>query len=90
MIIISNITEQKYQKIVDKNSLIEAFTKDEAILLPDDAKWGDVIRALFPTFEVKDLDPVILEQNYPKPFCKMQFDKKFWDAPYKKRGDKDE
>ena len=54
-----------------------------AVIIPDNATNGDMIKALFPTFEVKDLDPIILEQNYPKPFCKMQFDRKWWNAPYK-------
>lgn len=53
--------------------------------ISNNATNGDVIKIMFPDFDIKDLDPIILSQNYPKPFCKMQFDKKWWNARYKEK-----
>ncbi len=53
--------------------------------IPDNATNGDVLMTLFPTFKAGEInsDTVVLEQLYPLPTCIMQFDRKWWNAPYK-------
>lgn len=56
-----------------------------AILIPKNATNGEVLMALFPTFKAGEInsDTVVLEQLYPLPTCVMQFNRKWWNAPYK-------
>lgn len=53
--------------------------------LSDNATNGDVLTTLFPTFKAGETnsDTVVLEQCYPLPTCVMQFNRKWWNTPFK-------
>lgn len=83
-------------KIVDFDKLSEMYWdgnfmeihKDDIPSIPSAFEGmtnGDVLKTLFPTFKAGEInsDTVILEQLYPLPTCVMQFNRKWWNSPYK-------
>lgn len=85
MLLILNIPNSKYDRVLDKNTLVEAFTSDEAVALTDDATNEDVLKAVFPNFEEEmstNGESLVLERFTP--YCKMQLHKDWLDATYKK------
>ena len=53
------------------------------INIPNGATIGEAMKLMFPNFEVIEIpDVVIMETHYPHPYCKMQFDRKYWDMPF--------
>ena len=86
MKVIIDVTDEQYEKVKRLCAFgLNGEAEDEILYGVDftkNATNGDIIKEMFPNFEIVDLDPIILEQNYPKPFCKMQFNRKWWNAPY--------
>ena len=69
----------------------ERFSVD-AVPISKGATVGDVMKLMFPIFEIDDRfsDFIIMESHYPHPYCKMQFDRKVWDMPYEAYKEKKE
>lgn len=69
------------EKYIDKAKRINA------IKIPKNATNLDVLKKVLPKeFEVKENlgDTILLETHSPYPFCKIQLDARFANAPYKK------
>lgn len=65
---------------------IEYFDKVDAIVIPEGATNGDMVKVVFPNFEENVTivcDTILLERYMP--YCKMQFHRDWWDSPYERR-----
>ena len=87
------------QRLIDANALNKRLTnpyqnqtvmwevdKEPTVLtMPDNPTNGDMIKAVFPNFEedVTIVSDTILLERYMS-YCKMQFHRDWWDAPYKR------
>ena len=69
------------EKYIDKAKRIPA------IKIPKNATNLDMLKKVLPKeFEVKSLgDTIFLETHSPYPFCKIQLDARFANAPYEKK-----
>ena len=92
------------QRLIDANALNKRLTnpyqnqtvmwevdKEPTVLtMPDNPTNGDMIKAVFPNFEedVTIVSDTILLERY-MPYCKMQFHRDWWNAPYKEKKDAD-
>lgn len=79
-----NCTDKTQYEKCEYISLLKYYI-DDAPTAFEGMTNGEVLKILFPTFKAGEInsDTVVLEQFYPLPDCIMQFDRKWWEAPYK-------
>ena len=97
--LVIRIPEEEYRWIMksDKTVFRDVASKEcmlhaikNGIPLPNNPTNGDMVKAVFPNFEedVTIVGDTILLERY-MPYCKMQFHRDWWDAPYKEKKDAD-
>ena len=53
----------------------------KAITFSEGETNGNMVKKMFPDFEVKELGDTVLLERY-EPYCRMQFSREYWNAQY--------